>query len=151
MQLIRLMKPELTLPFPSDWPGIPPGMPSGDFLLWQRWREQAASLFDRLYFNVRVGEPVPVAEDLPPEYIKMAVASSRRRIDLVGEKGSRWSLVELKWDAGAEALGQILMYKALWLSDPPDNRPVTMIIVTNSLNKDMKIACKAYNVELLIV
>ena len=145
------MKPELSIPFPSDWQGIPPGMPSGDYMIWLRWQEKAAVLFDRIYFNVRVGEPVPVAEDLPSEIKEMAVALSRRRIDVVGEKGSDWALVELKQDAGAEALGQILMYKALWLSDPPDSRPVSLIIVTNSINKDMNIACKHYNVEYIIV
>ena len=145
------MKPELTVPFPADWPGIPPGMPSGDFQVWNRWREKAASLFDRLYFNVRVGEPVPVADDLPPEIKAMAVALSRRRIDVVGGKGTDWALVELKQDAGAEALGQILMYKALWLSDPPDARPVSMSVVTNSFNKDMNIACNFYDVEYIVV
>lgn len=145
------MKPELSLPFSSDWQGVPPGMPSGDYLIWLRFAERAAALYDQLYFNVRVGEPVPVAEDLPPEIKAMAVALSRRRIDVVGEKGSDWSLVELKQDAGAEALGQILLYKALWLSDPPDSRPVDLSIVTNSFNKDMNIACKAYDVEFIVV
>ena len=145
------MKPELSLPFPPDWQGIPPGIPSGDFLIWMRWRDQAALLFDQLYFNVRVGEPIPVAEDLPPEIKAMAVALSRRRIDLVGEKGPAWSLVELKQDAGAEALGQVLLYKALWLSDPPDSRSVRMTIVTNTFNKDMNIACKFYDVQFIVV
>ena len=145
------MKPELILPFLPDWPGIPPGMPSGDYLIWLRWREQAASLYDQIYFNVRVGEPVPVAEDLPPELKDMAVALSRRRIDVVGEKASNWSLVELKQDAGAEALGQVLLYKALWLSDPPDSRFAGMTIVTNTFNKDINIACKFYNIDFIVV
>lgn len=145
------MKPELGVPFSAAWAGIPPGMPSGDFQVWLRYRDLTASLFEKLYFNVRVGEPVPVAEDLPPEIKEMAIALSRRRIDLVGEKGSGWSLVELKWDAGAEALGQILLYKALWLSDPPDSRPVSLSIVTNAFNKDINIACKVYDVEFLVV
>ena len=145
------MKPELSLPFPADWPGVPPGMPVGDFQVWDRWRVSAAGLFERLYFNVRVGEPIPMDESLPPELKAMSVALSRRRIDVVGEKASGWSLVELKWDAGAEALGQVLMYKALWLSEPPDRRPVSMSVVTNSFNKDMNIACKFYDVEFIVV
>lgn len=145
------MLPELSLPFSPDWQGIPPGMPSGDFEVWLRWRAHAASLFESLYFNVRVGDPIPVDESLPSEIKSMAVALSRRRIDVVGVKASGWSLIELKWDAGAEALGQILMYKALWLSHPPDRLPVSMSVVTNSFNKDMNIACAFYGVGFIVV
>ena len=145
------MTPELSLPFPADWPGIPPGIPSGDFLIWERWRATAAGLFERLYFNVRVGEPVQIDAALAPELQEMAVALSRRRIDVVGEKAHIWYLIELKWDAGAEALGQALLYKALWHSDPPDSRPVEVSIVTNSFNKDINIACNTYDVDYIIV
>lgn len=145
------MKPDLGTPFLASWEGIPPAMPSGDFEIWERYREIAAELFQRVYFNVRVGEPIPVDETLPPEIIVMAVATSRRRIDVVGETEKIWWLVELKYNAGTEALGQILMYKALWKSDPPDDRPVATVIVSDRANKDLSLACKIYGVELLVV
>lgn len=145
------MKPELGFPFSASWEGTPPAMPSQDLAIWLRFRDQAAGLFERIYFNVRVGEPVPVAEDLPPEIKALAVALSRRRVDVVGENLSGWSLFELKYNAGTEALGQILMYKALWQSDPPNARPVSMSIVSNIANKDLILACEVYNVKLLVV
>jgi len=145
------MKPELGSPFSPEWEGYPPGMPTGDLGVWLRYRSQLLGLCDRVYFNVRVGEPVPVPAGLPPEIEKMAIETSRRRIDVVAEEILGWALIELKFQAGADALGQILMYKALWLSDPPDNRPVSMAIVSDRENKDLKIACQFYKIKLIVV
>lgn len=145
------MKPDLLYSFASDWQGVPPGIPSGDLLIWFRYRAAAAKLFDRLYFNVRVGEPIAIDPDLPPEIIDMAIATSRRRIDVVGETSTDWGLIELKYNAGTESLGQILMYKALWLQDPPDFKAVNMVIVSDRANKDLLYCCKYYNVDLIVV
>ncbi len=145
------MKPDFVNSFVSTWQGVPPGMPSGDLLIWFRYRLQAASLFDRVYFNVRVGEPIIFDVDFPPEIVDMAIATSRRRIDVVGETRTDWGLIELKYNAGSDSLGQILMYKALWLQDPPDTRAVNMLIVSDRANKDLAYACKYYNVDLIVV
>jgi len=145
------MKPELHVSFSASWEGMPPGMPAGDLGIWLRYRPRIVDHFDRVYFNVRVGEPVPVDDGLPPEIKIMAEAVSRRRIDVVLERYTAWHLVELKYMAGAEALGQILLYKALWESDPPDDRPVNCIIVSDRANKDLSLACKTYGVELIVV
>ncbi len=145
------MKPDLSLSFPPEWQGVPPAIPALDFLLWQKYRVHAASLFSRLYFNVRVGESVNIDASLPPEIQVMALATSRRRIDFVGATPDFWTLIELKYDAGAEALGQILMYRALWLADPPDSLPLRLGIVSNISNKDLEVACKLYDVEIIVV
>ncbi len=145
------MKPDLGTPFDTKWEGVPPAMPAQDYALWQRYRLKITDYFERVYFNVRVGEPIPVAEDLPPEIKAMGEAVSRRRIDVVLGRLTSWHLVELKYNAGAEGLGQILMYCALWKSDPPDDRLVVPVIVSNVANKDLALACKVYGVELLVV
>jgi len=126
-------------------------MPVGDLLIWFRYRHQVAKLFDRLYFNVRVGEPTLFEKDIPPEILDMSIAISRRRIDVVGETPTDWRLMELRHDAGTESLGQILMYKALWFSDPPDARAVSLAIVSDRSNKDLIVACEYYNVDLIVV
>ena len=144
------VKPELGPGFPPDWLGMPQGIPSGDYLVWQRYREIAKRQFERLYFNVRVGEPLEVSPDFPPEIISMAEAISRRRIDVVGETAAGWKLIELKFIVSAEAFGQILLYKVLWNTDPPDSRPVSLAVVTGRTNRDIVLACIAYDVELIV-
>lgn len=145
------MKPELGPSFFPTWQGIPPGMPAGDLQIWLRYRDVGLSLWHRMYFNVRIGDPIFLEENYPEEIREMAQALSRRRIDVVGETMITWYLIELKYNAGTEALGQILMYRALWESDPPDNRLVKLFIITDRANKDLSAVCPIYGVELVVV
>jgi hypothetical protein len=81
----------------------------------------------------------------------MAEDISRRRIDVVGEKPDGWFLIEVKYNAGPEALGQILMYKELWNQDPPDGKPVFTAIVTDRTAGQVSFAVKQYGVFLFVV
>ena len=145
------MKPELGDPFIPGWQGYPPAMPTGDYEIWIRYRHELAGMFDAIYFNVRVGEPTAFPADTPPEMAAMVQSLSRRRIDVAARNKDHWLLVELKFNAGTEALGQILMYKALWDLDPPDPLPVSLAIVSDRANKDLILACKYYNISLIVV
>ena len=145
------MKPDLGPALTVEYNGYPPGMPAGDLIIWSRYQSALAGLYDKLYFNVRVGEPVLFDPDIPPEFAKMATDLSRRRIDVVAENSQCWFLMELKWDAGIESFGQILAYKTLWSSDPPDSRPVKIAIVTNRADRNLIFICKVYGIELIIV
>lgn len=145
------MKPELGDPFVPGWMGYPPAMPTGDYEIWIRYRHELVGNFHEIFFNVRIGEPTPFPADTPPEMAVMVRALSRRRIDVVAHNDLHWLLVELKFNAGTEALGQIMLYKALWDLDPPDNKPVSLAIVSDRANKDLIRACKYYNVGLFTV
>lgn len=145
------MKPDLSLAYDYPWAGVPAGMPSGDFLIWDRFRRMFGSMFSKIYYNVRVGDPSPVPGGLPDEIQKMAEDVSRRRIDVVGEKADSWILIEVKYNAGPEALGQILMYKELWNQDPPDGKPVYTAIVTDRTAGQVSFAVKQYGVLLFVV
>ena len=145
------MKPELGRVFVPTWMGYPPGMPSGDYEVWLRYRHQLVGFYDSLYFNVRIGEPIIFPADADPSMAILTAAISRRRIDVAASDGKQWLLVELKYNAGTDALGQILMYKALWSLDPPDTKPVVLAIVSDRANKDLLLACKYYNIQLIVV
>ena len=145
------MKPELGNPFVPGWMGYPPAMPTGDYEIWVKYRHELVGMFHDIFFNVRIGEPTPFPADTPPEMAVMVKALSRRRIDVVARNDSHWLLVEFKYNAGTESLGQIMMYDALWRLDPPDNKPTSLAIVSNIANKDLILACKFYNILLIVV
>lgn len=106
-------------------------------------------MFTKIYFNVRVGEPVFLSDSYSTQYQEMATALTRRRIDLVGINAKGWHLLELKLNADVQPLGQILLYNALWRQDPPDARPVKLYIVSNVLNRGLSTACKLYGIQLI--
>lgn len=145
------MKPDLTQSFPPSWAGVPAGMPAQDYTIWLRYRPLFASQFTRVYFNVRVGEPAPKIAGLSPEIEKVAEDISRRRIDVVGEKENEWWLLELKALAGTDALGQMVMYKSLWESDPPDGRKVIPCIVTDRADINLTMSARSQGIVVIVV
>lgn len=145
------MKPTLGDPFPPDWPGYPEQMSAEDHQIWLRFRELYSQEFKAFYFSVHVGEPIMWTEGLEEELALMVEHISRRRIDAVGEKDHEWWLIEFRKDAGPGAIGSILTYKILWEEDPPDNRPVVPVIVTDVMDVNIFRVCNKLNIVYLVV
>jgi len=145
------MKPDLGDPFDPNWGGVPAQMSSNDHQIWMAFRDMAAIEYKNLYFSVHVGEPTLWQEDLEEEMTRMVEYSSRRRIDVVGEKDDAWDILELRMNAGPGALGSVLLYKLLWEQDPPDERPVNPIIVTDVTDTNLLYAAEKLGIRLLVV
>lgn len=108
-------------------------------------------MFKRIYFSVRVGDPVLAAPGLEPEMQRVVEHVSRRIADLVGEKNDAWWIIELRPKASHGAIGSILTYRILWEEDPPDRRPVTAAVVTDYLDKNLLRVYDVLNIIPLLV
>lgn len=145
------MKPSLGNAFPVDWNGVPEQMSSNDYRIWVALREWWADQYKNLYFSVRVGQATLQQEGLEDNMAKMIEFSSRRRIDVLGEKDAGWDIIELRANAGPGALGSVLLYKILWERDPPDLRQVNPIIVTDSTDANLLYAAEKLGIRLIVV
>lgn len=145
------MKPGLTDAFLPDWAGHPQQMSANDREIWTTYREILPEVIKSLYFNVPVGDPILFSEGLEEDMVRVVNAVSRRRIDVVGEAYDAWYLIELRWNAGPGAIGSVLCYKALWEEDPPDNKQVTPVIVTNYTDENLIRASKKYNIMMHVI
>lgn len=145
------MKPDLGNPYPPDWPGYPIQMSSQDHIIWIRFRELYALSFNTFYFSVLVGDPILWSEGLDEGMRRVVDHASRRRIDVVGEKDNTWWLMEFRMNTGPGAIGSILTYKTLWEDDPPDQRPVIPVIVTDILDKNLAHVCSVLQIRTFIV
>lgn len=130
------MPPDLGLPYQPSWLGRPAHMAEQDLLLWERARPTFAPLVSSWYFDAAVGEGSGIPAD-PGNPIDMGFYRlTRKRIDAVGDAGSKWILIEVRPNAGLGALGAIQTYRSLWERDPPDTRPVEAYIITDRLEED---------------
>jgi len=145
------MKPNLGEPYPIDWGGRPVQMSSEDYEIWTRFMAREPSIYKAFYFSVLVGDPAMPTKDLEPEMARVVEHASRRRIDVVGETDDGWEIIELRNNAGPGAIGSVLAYKVLWEADPPDERPVTPIIITNTADANLYYACTVLEIPLLLV
>jgi hypothetical protein len=108
-----------------------------DLALWRPWLAQNATRFTAWFFDVALGEPYDPGPHMGPNYRYAAIRLSRLRADAVGVSPQGWTLIEVRPFAGASALGALLTYLTLWRTDPPDQRPITGLLVTNDLRKGL--------------
>lgn len=85
--------------------------------------------FDRVQFSVRVGEGTP-ADPAHLEGVQRQTAFvTRKRIDMLGWKGTQLFLHEVKQRVQPSALGQIQTYAHLYLEEHPDAPEPTLVVV----------------------
>lgn len=145
------MKPELEVSFSPSWQGYPAGMSPPDFALWQRYQPLHQHLWQRVYYNVRIGEALPRHEELEPGMKRFVEATSRRRIDVVAEDTNTYWIIELRPSAGPGALGSVLTYLALWEQDPPNAKKTKGLLVTDRYDHNIAYALRKYNVIIHLV
>ncbi len=140
---------DLGAPFLGSFVGIPPHIAAEDLALWERFRRRFASAYRRFYFDVAVGQ----GEAAPAGTLeKLAAAWSRLtklRLDVLGDRGDAWVLIELRPHAGPGALGALQAYSSLLLGGLPDARPLVVMLVTDSCSRDIKAVAGAAGIEVV--
>jgi len=127
--------------------GIPPQVSSEDLLLWERFRKLYAKDYVAFYFDVALGSGEDAAPGVNENVAKAWNRLTKFRADVVGDTGEEWHLIELRPNAGPGAVGAIQTYSTLWLTGPPDSRPVKPIIVTDRCSSDIRRVAELTGVE----
>ncbi len=143
------MPPRLGQLFRPDWKGKPPHMVGRDLGLWARFREQLPFPYRGFHFDVALGTPPDVAPDTAPNMRRAWEFLTARRIDAVGILPERWDIIEVRRGAGQAALGALRMYGFLWKQDPPDPRPLKLLLVTDTLDVDTRTLARADGIDVI--
>jgi hypothetical protein len=145
------MKPNLGLSYPPDWRGTPMQMSHEDRILWIRWSSSYPQGYQAFYYSVLVGDAILGKDEPDEELQRMIDQVSRRRLDVVGEKKDSWEIIELRPNAGPGAIGSVLTYKTLWEQDPIDERKISMSIVTDNMDRNLKYVCEKFEITVYLV
>lgn len=122
-----------------------PHLLPGEIEIWERFLAKFPDMFDSFAYDVHVGE-AEVLYPGEPKYQKLAEALLKRRIDVVATRNGEKSIIEIKPDAGATALGQVLFYKALYEREY-EERISRLIIVSNRIDADSRYVYRLHGVE----
>jgi hypothetical protein len=133
-------------PYQKTWEGYPPHMSAEDFGIWQRYKTDALKDINLMYFDVGLGGQTQVPPGTPTEYAIMWLRNTQKRADVVFDAFTEWRIIELRHNATGAALGRLLMYKDLFLLDPPDNRPVKLYLISDRNDQDVKITAESVGV-----
>lgn len=145
------MPPDFGRSFEVGFDGRPPHMSAIDFVLWGRFRRVGNLSFSRLFFDVAVGLGADPGSGVPDQVVKAWERITRQRIDVVGEGADGWTIIEIRGAAGPGALGSLLVYRDLWIGDPPDDRALSLWLVTDVFPENLKRSLELAGILLFLV
>lgn len=138
-------------PYSPLWRGRYPHMLAEDIPIWNRFLDLDATLFERVFYDVRVGgilDPDPAhSEKMREMYFNVTA----KRIDALAELKNELWIVEVAGKPGLRAVGQLATYGALWLADPKIAKPAFMVLVAQAIDEDLRRALWVYGMRTRLV
>jgi len=115
-----------------------PHMFPRDIVIWERFLLKHASKFTGFDYDIKVGS-VPVFPDgFDSGIYKAGEVLWKKRIDAVGYKANEIIIIEVKPNAGASAIGQILGYIQLYRNEIKPAQKIIGMIVTDFPDIDLR-------------
>jgi len=145
------MPTELGKPYSLDWRGDPPHMLKVDVPIWYRFLEKYGSPFLNLYYDCLLGGPFLDVEELKDPYKRDWRILNSKRADAIAELEHEVWIIEVAREPGLRAIGQVQVYRALWLRDPKIMKIERPVLVADTINKDLLDAAGMYGVLTFIV
>jgi hypothetical protein len=120
-----------------------------DHEAWTEFLKSERNELDEVWYDVHVGEPMHVPAG-SPAYMKDVVDGvSRKRIDVVGRLGQGVFVIEVKPFANMTALGQVVTYTNLFISEFEIHGPVQAMIVAMECDRDILETAQRMNVKII--
>ena len=110
-----------------------------------------STLFQRLFYDVRVGGVWPTDPTLPYKMQEMYYNVTAKRIDVVAELTNEVWIVEVAHQPGLRAVGQLMSYVALWYDNPGLSKPAVGVLVARSIDSDLARALEIYGLRARLI
>lgn len=128
-----------------------PHMKPRDIDIWERFISQYPDAYEKCQYDFSIGDvPVFMEQTSSPQGQAMRELY-KLKIDVLGYKGDTIDLIEVKPDAGASTIGQLLGYVSLYKRDISSTVPIRPVIVTNVLRTNMDFLTQQQGVTLIVV
>ena len=124
-----------------------PGMRPNDEVIWDKFIEQRPGAFDSCFYNVPVGNPARDNIQLEEMKHNGGWGVSTWRVDVVAIKDAKQYVIEIKPHADTHAIGEVLAYRALLISEgkiAPDAIP---LIITDDASMILLQVCALLGVD----
>lgn len=145
------MPTELGRSYSGDWRGDPPHMLKVDVPIWYRFLEKYGRPFLKLYYDCLLGGPFLTPLQLEDPYMRDFRVVNSKRADAIAELDNEVWIIEVAKEPGLRALGQVQVYRALWLRDPKIMKPEKVVLVADVINSDLLDAAGMYGVLTFMV
>ena len=135
----------------DDRPAHYPGMSKGEARVWRQFMLSGNLPAGDLYYNVRVGNPIPAEPGAATWVSVVRNATSRKRLDAVVNGTDWWWLFEVKIRAGLSAIGETIGYEYLFNVAIAGDKPVVEVIVCDYVSRDVDVIAEHEGIGLFVV
>lgn len=127
-----------------------PGLTWVESRVMAAWIDAHSSEWDQIEFNVRLGSGVGAQPDLLPEFQRMAHLLSQKRADAIVARQDQVRILEIKNRITPIVVGELMVYRDLYVREFPGDRPVTLGAVGRAIVPDIQetLAAVGITVEL---
>lgn len=108
-----------------------------DVPVWYRFLGRWGEGILALYYDCLLGGPYYTQEQLKDPMTKMWRANVSKRADAIAETADRVWIIEVARAPGLRAVGQLLVYRSLWLEDPKIAKLEEMVLVCELVDQDL--------------
>jgi len=119
--------------------------------IWERYLEKHNSEWDALTYDIKVGTPVTVPEGIGSNVANGARLLSMKRIDAIGWKMGKPTIIEVKLIIGMKALGQIITYPILYAHQQNLKELPDVLVVGEQISTDMKSVFELMEIPFILV
>ena len=128
-----------------------PHMKPNDVAIWERFIDANPTAYDFVEYDRGIGDIPAFMEQTSSPQGQAMRELYRLKIDVVGYKKNAIDLIEVKHEAGASSIGQILGYVTLFVRDVQPTLPVKPVLLTNILRPNMEFLTQTQGVKLIVV
>ena len=128
-----------------------PHMKPQDVLIWERFIEKYPDAYDHVFYDFEVGNGPAFDTIVNPETGGDDIKLYQYKIDVVGVKGGKTDLIEIKPRAGLSCCGQICGYRCLWDPEMTHGLKAQAVIITDELRPDIERVCKEMDIKIIVV
>ena len=112
-------------------------MMAEDIAVWTKYLQSPLVPILKVWYDVHVGKPIELPAEASDMERRMAAGISRKRIDVIAQVGGGYWIIEVKPVADMRALGQVLTYFRLFISEYLLDGEAVPVIVCDSVDADL--------------
>jgi hypothetical protein len=115
-----------------------PGLVPAETAVARAWLEEHHLEFESVEFNTRLGIGAILPPGSPDFMRKFARSSTTKRADMILHRGRDVTIVEVKVRIGGSALGQLGLYKKLYIAEHPEVQRVHLVAAGVTIEPDVE-------------
>lgn len=126
-------------------------MGKGDAQVWCRFLDKYEKKYTHYEYDVRVGFTMKLGSGAPGWLAKSAEYLSQKRIDVVMLGLKNIYVVEVKLNAKASVIGDLIQYSRMYLTKFKPNKLVVPYLVTGSADPDLRLTLQRLRIPYRVV